>query len=382
MRVIFSVFTLLLSCFTAMAQQPSAGAAAQWDQILSEAQKQDKIILIDFSTSWCGPCKAMDERVFPDQAVASTLQQHYRFLKLDAETDELGRVLAARYMVRSYPSFLILDPSLKVLRKEAGYKAADKFNAWLKDAATNQQERVPGFSQQKYLDFPSFYLSAFGEKKDRKKADSNLVRSYLDQQKDLTGESAWAVMNAFEMPEKYFKYFMDNYPVYKKKYGKSIEGKMAYGLFPELQKAITAKSTAGFVAVLNRIPQYFDDAGTQQATYLFNIPREPAFFIMKTNFLDTAKTITPEIRLESATGMLMTENLPEAVYQKATGWLLNYPGIEQSNDVSILMSLALTYQRNGNKDKALAFFQKGEKIGGTEEGYKDFINYYKKKLSL
>ncbi|NQX39186.1 Thioredoxin [Pedobacter steynii] len=381
MKTIFSIFLLLLSG-AVMAQQPSAAAAAQWDKILGEAKAQHKIILIDFSTSWCGPCKAMDQRVFPDQAVASTLQQHYRFIKLDAETDELGRVLAARYMVRSYPSFLIIDPSLKVLRKESGYKAADKLNSWLLDATTNQQQRVPGFSQKKYLDFPSFYLSAFGEKKDRKKADSNVVRSYLDQQKDLTAESAWAVMNAFEMPEKYFKYFMANYPVYKKKYGKSIEGKMAYGLFPELQKAINSKSTEAFVAVLNRIPQFFDEAGVQQSTYLFNIPREPAFFIMKANFLDTAKTITPEIRMESATGILMDEHLPAAVYEKAAGWLLNYPGIEQSNDISILMSLALVYQRNGNKDKALAFFQKGEKIGGTEEGNKEFINYYKKRLTL
>jgi hypothetical protein len=30
----------------------------------------------------------------------------------------------------------------------------------------------------------------------------------------------------------------------------------------------------------------------------------------------------------------------------------------------------------------LAFFQKGEKIGGTEEGNKEFIKYYKKRLTL
>lgn len=381
MRYILSIILLLIAGHT-FAQQPSATANAQWDKILKDSKEQGKVILIDFSTSWCGPCKAMDERVFPDKTVASTIQQHYSFIKLDAEKDELGRVLAARYLVRSYPTFLIIDPSLKVLRKDAGYKDADKFNSWLLDARNNPQKTVPGFSQKKYLDFPAFYLAAFGEKKDRPKLDTSLVRRYLDQQKDLTDEKAWAVMNAFEMPPKYFSYFMANYAVYKRKYGNSIEGKMAYGLFPDLQKAIAAKSTAGFVEVLNRIPEFFENPGKQQSTYLFNIPRDPAFYVMKANFLDTAKTISNEIRLESATSLLMNENLPDQVSKKAINWLISYPDIAQSKDVSILMSLAAAYQHMGNKEKALDFFKRGEEIGGNDENYKKFIEYYKKRLSL
>lgn len=382
MRIIVLFFYLLLASAT-FAQRPSAATAEQWDTILNKAKQQNKLVLIDFSTSWCGPCKAMDQNVFTDKTVSSTLEQYYTFIKVDAEKDELGRVLAARYMVRGFPTFLVIDPALNVLSKESGYKPADQFNSWLIKSAKQKGPDVAGFSQTKYLDFPDFYLSSFGEKEVRGvKPDSNTVADYLNKQKDLTSEISWAVMNAFEMPHKYFNYFKTNYQVYKKKYGTSIEAKMAYGLFPELDKAIKTKSTEGFVAVLNQIPKYFDDAGLQQSTYLINIPLDSAFLMMKTNFVDTAKSFTPELKLQNSSNLLMNKSLPKAAAVKAISWLVNYPDIENSGDLYILMSLASAYQILGDQDKSQAFFKKGEEAAKGKEEAKGFVEYYKKKLNL
>lgn len=371
MRFFLSILSILLINIL-VAQQPSPSAAAQWDKILLDAKNQQKIILLDFYTSWCGPCKAMDARVFPDTTVSNTLQEHYSLIKLDAEQDELGRLLAARYMVGGYPTYLIIDPSLSVLRKDSGYK----------DAVKNPQKSIAGFSRKKYLDFPEFYLASFGEKKNKAKTDTSLVRNYLDGQQDLTSETAWAVMNAFPMAEKHFKYFMDNYSIYKEKYGSSIERKIAYGLFPELEKAIANKSTKDFVAVLNKIEPFFDDPGEQQSTYLFNIPREREFYVMKVNFLDSAQTITPQMRLNASNSLLMQNDLPEDASKKVISWLTSYPNIEQTTDPYLLISLALAYQQLGDKEQSTTFFTRGQNILGKNENEKNFVEYIKNKLNL
>ncbi len=35
--------------------------------VLEEAEKENKLVFLDFYTSWCTPCKMMDEDVFPDK---------------------------------------------------------------------------------------------------------------------------------------------------------------------------------------------------------------------------------------------------------------------------------------------------------------------------
>ena len=67
-----------------------------FDDLLSQAKKEDKLIFIDAYTTWCGPCKMMDAKVFSDSQVAQAFNERFINAKFDMEKGEgisLGQAL-------------------------------------------------------------------------------------------------------------------------------------------------------------------------------------------------------------------------------------------------------------------------------------------------
>lgn len=94
-----------------------------YEEALKAAGSEEKLLFMDFYTSWCGPCKKMAREVFPAKAVGEFMNPRFVSIKLDAEKD--GRGAASRYNVKSYPTFIITDSSGKELARLAGAMAPD-----------------------------------------------------------------------------------------------------------------------------------------------------------------------------------------------------------------------------------------------------------------
>jgi len=76
--------------------------------VLEDAQNSGKIVFLDMYTTWCAPCKIMDEEVYTDRSVEDLLDSKMISYKVDAEKGN-GPDLTVIYNVNVFPTLIFLD---------------------------------------------------------------------------------------------------------------------------------------------------------------------------------------------------------------------------------------------------------------------------------
>jgi len=99
-----------------------------FEQAAERAAAENKLVFVDFFTTWCVPCKEMDATTFQDSEVAAWLAEHTVALKVDAEANETNEALAKRFGVRSFPNYVFIAPDGKMDRI-AGKRSPEQFMA-------------------------------------------------------------------------------------------------------------------------------------------------------------------------------------------------------------------------------------------------------------
>ena len=98
---------------------------------LARAERRDKLVMIDFFTTWCAPCKKMDRETWTDPAVRAWLRREVVPLKVDAEVQT---ALAEHYAVDGYPTILFVRPDGRVRGRIVGFMAPERFLPTARDA--------------------------------------------------------------------------------------------------------------------------------------------------------------------------------------------------------------------------------------------------------
>lgn len=106
-KIIF--FLSLFVAVQAVAQEGIQFNHCSWNEAKAKAKKEKKLIFIDFYTQWCGPCLNMAQNTFVLGSVGNFYNEHFVNLKIDAENGE-GIMLAKKYQIQSYPTFVFIDP--------------------------------------------------------------------------------------------------------------------------------------------------------------------------------------------------------------------------------------------------------------------------------
>lgn len=96
-----------------------------FDEAVKLSEMTNKPIFIDFSTTWCGPCKRMESFVFTEPGVGKYYNKHFINLKYDAEKGE-GIVLKEKFKINAYPTLLFLDETQNVIFKKVGYCSSEQ----------------------------------------------------------------------------------------------------------------------------------------------------------------------------------------------------------------------------------------------------------------
>ncbi|MFA5999139.1 MAG: cytochrome c biogenesis protein CcdA [Candidatus Babeliales bacterium] len=83
-----------------------------YEQALSMAQAENKLVLLDFWANHCTICKAIDKKIFHKDVVAKGLSSSIIFVKVDCtqSSDEQASQLKTKFSVFAQPSILIINP--------------------------------------------------------------------------------------------------------------------------------------------------------------------------------------------------------------------------------------------------------------------------------
>ncbi len=57
-----------------------------WTEILAKAKKENKYIIVDCFTTWCGPCKYMDSKIFPTKEAGDFFNANYLNVKIQFDS--------------------------------------------------------------------------------------------------------------------------------------------------------------------------------------------------------------------------------------------------------------------------------------------------------
>lgn len=113
-------FIIAVICFLGN----NAFSQLSFNDALLKAKNENKKIIVDVYTDWCGWCKKMDSEAYSNAEVKKIIEEDFIFVKLNAEgtlkvtynnkqyTEE---GLAAYFEVTGYPTTLFLEPDGKVI---------------------------------------------------------------------------------------------------------------------------------------------------------------------------------------------------------------------------------------------------------------------------
>jgi len=104
-----------------------------YEEILLEAQAQGKPIMIDFYTTWCEPCKWLEQDVFQVKQVYSYYNSNVINYKVNAENFD-NIPLAQQFEIAAYPTVIFVTQDGDFITRQEGSTTATNFINLGKDA--------------------------------------------------------------------------------------------------------------------------------------------------------------------------------------------------------------------------------------------------------
>lgn len=118
--IIFS-FVLLVSCSNAS----KINWESDFDVSVEKSKSENKIIMMDIYTDWCGACKEMDKNTFKNKSVIDN-STNFIALKFNPEKMSNGKDILKKYNILGFPTMLFINSDGFILKRIVGYIESDE----------------------------------------------------------------------------------------------------------------------------------------------------------------------------------------------------------------------------------------------------------------
>lgn len=130
-----TAIALIIVCLPMLGEAQNKGiefdTVATWDQIKEKARVENKYVFVDCYATWCKPCRDMDMKVYPKQAVGDFYNEKFISIKMQMDSSRNDPSFIKKryrdahqfrdnYKVTAYPTFFFFSPNGELVHKDIG----------------------------------------------------------------------------------------------------------------------------------------------------------------------------------------------------------------------------------------------------------------------
>lgn len=395
MKNYWYVLAFCLSLNVAVAQ--SSGVqfteGQTWEEVLTVAKAQNKIIFLDAYTTWCGPCKKMSREVFPLEKVGEVFNEKFVNIKMDMEQPE-GKKVARKYGIRAFPTLLFVNPDGEVVHRVAGFRD-QKGLLDLAENASNPARQLT-YMNQKYeegnrepqflYDYAYARLEAFSDK-----GYIQIASEYLATQPDWHSDKNMKFVFDFvnRTDAKMFDFVIDNRLAFNTQFGASkVTQKVEKLVSTRIDQLLSLKDGEDektFSAAEKLFTQVYGAKGKAltysfKMTYYRNGGDRENFALAAINYVENMENLPAEELADIAWTFYQVID-DEDQLKKALSWAKT--ALKAEKEVSYFDTVGSLYYKLEQPTKAKRIAKKGikfaEKNGETFDSLNDLIEMINKK---